>query len=389
MEKKNRISVRLDNTWEKPASSSAFNHPTEPSELGEPGLFYREWPLEEDPYTTPMLPTGPSLPFSHFQKRQRKQRKARSSVFSKSRGRGIGATGRMNRFSGLSSSAKLFFTIASAVGLGLVMGMMVLNIFSNLNVDQAPSSSTAHPQAGEPSLGQAGAPPMNSGEQLTLIPSGTVQGNQVHLPARTYYVVQAGAFSEKQVADESLQMHMQKGWAGILLGDEAPYRLYAGVASSKEEAMLLGQYYREEELDIYVKEHVTEAVSGVEVTVNGETLSKLPSFLAKGEELVKQMGSLSARGIMNPSTELAQKDWQQLQELHRSFLEEGKALFLNWPEQGKKEGEELLRQLTEAMNALDAYYKQKHPTYLWNVQQALLRYVEAYDQFMASFSRAH
>lgn len=153
--------------------------------------------------------------------------------------------------------------------------------------------------------------------------------------------------------------------------------------------MLLGQYYREEQMDIYVREHTIKEVSGAQVAINEETLGKLPSFLTKGEQLLSKMGSLSANGIMNPSSELAANEWQQLQELHRSFLEEGKELFRVWPEQGKAEGEKLLHLLTEGMNALDAYYKQKHPTYLWNVQQALLHYVETYEQFIASFSEAN
>lgn len=349
MDKKNRISIKLDNTWNKPRDNVG-------------------WTEEEESFRSP------TIPFSHFQKRQRKQ----SWINERKK---IDTPSHKKKYGRLKSSSKLFFTIGSAVGLGLVMGMMVLNIFSSLNEK---SSSLSVEGNRNPIENREGVqvPSTLQEEPPLLIPSGNIEGKSVQLPSRSYYVVQAGAFSDKTMAGEGLSNQRQQGWAGLLLGESPPYRLYVGISSSREEAMLLGQFYREKNMEIYVKDHQIAQVSGAVVEISEEALNYLPSFITKGDQLLTKMGQISARGIMNPSSSFNEEEWKQLQEQHRSFLQEGQVLFAEWEGNGGQTGQRMIHQITEGMNALEIYQKQKHVSYLWKVQQASLQYIEAYEQFI-------
>ena len=50
--------------------------------------------------------------------------------------------------------------------------------------------------------------------------------------------------------------------AGILLGEEAPYRLYAGVRLFQRRSDAAWSILPEQQLDIYVKEHLIDGLKG-------------------------------------------------------------------------------------------------------------------------------
>ena len=224
----------------------------------------------------------------------------------------------------------------------------------------------------------------NDSDNPAVVPSGQVSDGLLQLPAKSFYVVQAGAFSDLNAARDILQEHKEKGWAGLLLEGAAPYKFYIGIASSKEQAKLLGSYYEGKVPEIYVKEHSTPDVKGAIVRINQQLLAKLPSFLAKGEQLIDFLGDISSNGLYVEGYELAAPDWQEIQELHRTFLQEGREIFGNWKGEGKGSGEQLLHQLTQGVNALETYKKQKHTSYLWQVQQSSLQYLLEYEKLIAS-----
>jgi hypothetical protein len=306
-------------------------------------------------------------------------------------------------FMSFKRSSKILLIAGSAIGVGLLFGMIALSIFSNLsdgkneptaivNKDNQDSST---PQAGQnqdkiPTSEDSNLEGVSSeaggeSENPQLIPSGQVQGNILELPSRSYYVVQAGAFTEESAGKMIIEEYKQNGWPGMLLGDEAPYRLYVGMSQTKEGAMLVGRYFQEQNVQIYVKEHQTPPVSQVEVQANEEALQLLPTFLAKGDQLVAKLGEISSNGIMDAEYQLTLEEWNGVQELHRNFIQEGKQLFSNWPGNEKQMGEQMIHHLNIGVNALETYRKQSHGAYLWQVQQAVLQYLNEYEQMVTSF----
>lgn len=336
--------------------------------------------------------TSPGLPLSHFQNRRKRNtwpieveaiRDTRPSLVKR-----------------LKRSSKVFIVAGAAIGVGILLGMMVLSIFSNLGQKgqtQLPGGTYSNkpPQQGQDSFPVDSSNKEETSDQVTesdgdtrlLIPSENVQDGTVQLSARSYFVVQAGVFSDLTAAREVKQKHISGGWAGWLLENSAPYRFYTGLSTTKEDATLIGRYYQEQGVEVYVKEHMTSEQIEARIESDDDSLKLFPSFLTKGDQLLAKLGEISSRGIMNEEYMLSLAEWNELKELHRVFLLEGQQVFATWTENEKTFGEQMMLQMTTGVNALEEFRKQNHVTYLWRVQQASLDYVHQYEQMVTKLGK--
>jgi hypothetical protein len=286
------------------------------------------------------------------------------------------------------TSSKVFLTAGAAIGVGILIGMMVLSVFSNF-ADIPVSQKTNNPSPDKTEattvVGDEEAASLD-GATLEIIPSGNVQDGTVQLPTRSYYVVQAGAFSELESGRRTLDIHKSNGWAGLLLEEGTPYRFYIGLAGSKEDAGQLSAYYNNQGVETYVKEHLTPHVKGAKVQVEENVLQLLPGFLTKGDQLIIKLGKVTAAGIQDPTYTLSLEEWKSIQELHMTFLQEGKQLFSKWDGEEKKYGEQMVHNLNSGVNALEAFRKKQHVSYLWQVQQSSLNYLNEYENLVANLN---
>lgn len=283
-------------------------------------------------------------------------------------------------------SYKVILNVGAAIGVGILLGIMVLSIFSSLNKEIDPEAAAQKDveqgMVNGPSTGIEGNE-QASDEIPLLIPTGSLEDGILQLPGRSYYVIQAGAFSDIEAAKEILQNHQSAGYPGILLGDQAPYRFYIGVAPTKEEVNQIANVYKEQGIEIFVREHKRSDMVG-QVHVDQEHTKLFPGLLSKGDQLVEQMCKITGQGIGSLDHQLSAKEWNQLQELHRAVLDEGRQVFSSWQGEGKKNGEQLLHHLTTGVNALETYRKQNHAVYLWQTQQAVLEYLKEYEKFVSA-----
>jgi stage II sporulation protein B len=353
-----------------------------------------EWNIASDSWTEKDYApsTSPGLPLNYYQKRRKKNSWTEAGYI---------RSPKQSFFNRLKKSSKVLLTAVGAIGVGVILGMMVLSIFSNLGQEES-TSRAVNPEQPEGKAQTENQANGSSEEDVStgssnkavtdqdnpvIIPSGNVQDRVLDLPARSYFVVQAGAFSDLDAAKTIIDKYKNNGWAGLLLGAESPYRLYIGLSQNKKDALLLGQYYDEQGVEeIYVKEHLTPPVTQIKVQAEEGILQLLPTFLAKGDQLVAKLGEISAYGIMDPEYVLTLEEWNKVQELHRSFLQDGKQLFSKWTGEEEQFGEKMMHELTAGVNALETFRKQSHATYLWKVQQASLQYVKEYEGMVADLT---
>ncbi|GGK15940.1 hypothetical protein GCM10010965_06210 [Caldalkalibacillus thermarum] len=278
----------------------------------------------------------------------------------------------------LKVGSKLALIAASAIALGVIMGMMVLALFAEQGAEQAPASATDSQMSAVHSQDSTGA------NGALMLPAGHVQDGRLYLPSRTYYVVQAGAFSEQQAAEKVREQLERQGLAGLVSPGEAPYRIYMGLAVAKDDAERLGIYVKQEGIEVYVRTHETREIEA-DISHLEEDLSVLPAYLARGDQLLGDLARTSLVLLEQRRAKLTEEEWKDLQEQHRLFLKEGQALLAGLNGEMARAGEQLLRELSAAITALEAYRKQSHPSYLWQVQQASLNYLAAYEHLVSHF----
>ncbi|GAA0355151.1 SPOR domain-containing protein [Bacillus horti] len=302
----------------------------------------------------------------------------------------------------LGQSTKLIMVAGSAIVLGILLGLSVLAVFSNLSEPQgeahngpgqSPSisqSANGEGQQSSGSMNQNGSPshstPKDQSDLLinpsVTSPTGSINIGNVQLPIKSYHVVQAGAFSEKQAAEVMLQQLLADGYPGIIRGEQAPFQLLVGIADSKEEAQKIGQYYESQNYEIYVKDwNVTEPGN---LSLSEGQAKQLAAFLAQGEELF-QLTSKASIDRVEGATPITSQQWEKLQLSHRQFLQLGKGITDSWENGTAKNGvEQISKSIIGAINALESYRQEPHQSYLWNVQQALLEFSRGYESLVTS-----
>lgn len=277
--------------------------------------------------------------------------------------------------------SKIALNIGTAIGVGVLLGAMVLSIFSSL---EEKTSLTSSQKSSIQQTQQSEAQTVSvDGETPLLIPTGSVENGLIQLPAKSYFVVQAGAFSDLTAAKDVLQKHQQAGYSGILLEDAEPYRFFIGIGSTKEEASKIAAVYKEQGMETYVREHIVAEVSDGKLAADPESLTKLPTFLNKSDQLVAKLNQVVSKGMGDPTYKLSAEEWKKLQNLHQSILKEGK-LFSTWQGEEKKVGEQMVHHLTKGVTTLETFKNQNHLAYLWQTQQATLDYMKEYEKFVST-----
>ncbi|RSL32270.1 hypothetical protein D7Z54_16600 [Salibacterium salarium] len=87
----------------------------------------------------------------------------------------------------------------------------------------------------------------------------------------TMYLVQAGAFTNKEKGVEMQNHLLDKGFPGILTYDGEFYYLFSGVSFQEKNSQRLLDYFEEEQVEVYEK---TRTVPDPEATENNEEVTK-------------------------------------------------------------------------------------------------------------------
>jgi hypothetical protein len=303
------------------------------------------------------------------QKEKRKKKKWASQLSGR---RSMGST-QAEIAERLKFGVKLILTIGSAVGIGVLLGLLILTIFGQLN-EQSPPVHLEQGLQGEVersnvSDGALDEPPL-------LIPPVVTEEGTTTLPARVYHVVQAGAFSEREKAHEGYQQLKSLGFSGLLLEDDSIQRLLIGMAAERGHAVKLAAYFVEQELETFVREHVTAEVQ-LSHPANEVVVEALTRFLNTGDRLLGRIAGIAMLGITDSEYQLSLAEWNDLKDTHHQFVNETRLLQSSWSEQ---EGfEQMARHIAEAMHALETFRKQPHQVWLWSVQDELLGYLQSYE----------
>lgn len=292
------------------------------------------------------------------------------------------------------NSSKIVVTAGSAILIGILLGLIVLSIFSNLEEnertgtnqgEQALPNHTSMPGQDENTSGEEA----NEGEGLILDPSGNPPAGEAAgetlLPPRLYFVVQAGVFSEESAAQEVVSSMQSAGRAGIYLENETPYRTYIGMTGNRDDAQRLSSYFEQQDIEFFVRQHETPAFISLHPAAEQVETEALKSFLDRGDQLLEKVNQAASQGVADEEYQLSSDEWSAIQEAHRLFLEESHDLSPNW-----KEGEEwigeMVLQLTEAVNTLETFRTQQHTSFLWKVQQHSLQYLKQYEEWLRQAS---
>lgn len=263
---------------------------------------------------------------------------------------------------------KVTGSLAGAVLTGALFGFVVLSMFNQdmeFPFPRTGSSNRAADQGGVMSV-------MGGVEEATLV--GSVPAVDITLPAQSYHFLQYGVFSNPQgveLAQEELQS------AGIAAARDTidEKRVYAGVSTDREQAKLLSGQLKTAGVHLIIHEISLPAMASVEYA--GDTVS-LEKYFAESAELVHILSQTSAL-LLSQNTPQAQsvQETAEIEQKHQLWTESASAV------RGKMsvEHENYMKEMEKAMNsavmAMSEYNKNAAKTFLWEVQNEIMRFILA------------
>ncbi|RXZ84541.1 SPOR domain-containing protein [Paenibacillaceae bacterium] len=268
---------------------------------------------------------------------------------------------------------KVLLSVAGALATGALFGYMVLYLFVMQSGPSEQPEQSAVIQPAEPQEGSGGGQVtiQNEEQQKPKSNGATVQ---LDLPARSYYLLQYGVFSNAEGMNASAAELKAKGLAAAEATADG-YRVYAGFSGERSQALALSHQLGE--LDVYIKQVELPAASAV--AFSGEA-DQLADFLDKTDSLLRTIGDWTGNKLQEESQETSSAElWQQS---HPAWTTAAEHVKSGISEQGKAGFERLLRSVNTAVVTLGEYNKKPSRAHLWTAQSSLMEAIFAEKEWL-------
>jgi stage II sporulation protein B len=260
----------------------------------------------------------------------------------------------MNRHEPSKNAVKhvaIIMSVAILVGTGL--GMFSLNMMTGENSAFTPKKTD----------------PVAVNEPPVALEEKTGEGQRVEeknpssLPSFSAYAVQAGVFSTKKTGEEAVRKMRAKGYAAAVIKNGDSYALFIGVGLGEKDTKGIGEHYKKQGEDTYVKSYEIPAIQTNEWSKNElEVMTKGQSIF----ETLLSLSSKTAAGSSSSSTELKGIKEELVKLKSEQKLNQDIGKFLSY--------------LLMAEAALADYEKDQKDEVKWQAQQFLLQALSVYSQ---------
>lgn len=280
---------------------------------------------------------------------------------------------------------KVFATVTGAIVTGAIFGFVVLSLFKGdlqlPGTKTSPLSDDIRTSAGV----QSGEGTANKGRDAgTGKAVGTTGANasgtmtlfsaDIHIPKQTYSMLQYGVFSNMAGVKQAEQELEAKGLAAFADTSDLN-RVYAGVASTKEDAMLLSQQFKTEGIELYVRDVETPEIKQLAYNGDADTAGK---FFTQSNSVIQMLIRLSVEHLQLPKdSPFSQSDIQALKDAHQGWTELENKAAAGIPEQARKSWTKMTQAMNTAIVSLNEYNKKVSKAHLWGIQSAVMDYIMA------------
>ncbi|WP_088033228.1 SPOR domain-containing protein [Evansella clarkii] len=249
----------------------------------------------------------------------------------------------------------VFLAIAAAVITGGIFGFIMLNIFTG---GDNPSDPAADGGLSVTTGTAAGA----------VVPAGEDGSRSV--PPLNLYVIQGGAFSLKEKAEETASALRGGDFPAVITENTDPLYLFIGIGSSKEDAEKLSVIYNERGTETYIKSYDITGSTGIPEEWAG--------FFEKGTSWMEKAATITAKDISGEA--LSNEEVTDMLQAGQAWEEEFQGLsgetdkpYFQEAGEWLKTGEPALRMYSSSVYSSSS---------AWEVQEALIKTMIAYEKLI-------
>lgn len=302
---------------------------------------------------------------------------------------------------------KLASTFLGAVATGAVLGFIVLSVFSGgekSNTDRAVggidggeeqsvngsplfpfddpaligNDSSAGGAVGvDGAIGEVGA---NGGTDIA--PSAVLEVNGGH---QTFYVLQNGLFSSAEGSEIAQQALRDKGFAAAQLEDDGRYFVYAGILTSRDDALWFSHQLQEQEFEVYINTLEIPAVERVHW--EGGQAEQVSAYLAEGDKLALSLIDISSLHLQRESpVPLEAGTLESIRTQHQLWSGIANPVVEHAPLHIQAIAKRMNGELNTAVVLMEEYSKNASSSYQWQAQTALMNYMLLKKQLLTKIS---
>ncbi|MGM8213001.1 SPOR domain-containing protein [Virgibacillus sp. W0430] len=144
----------------------------------------------------------------------------------------------------------IFLAVISAVAIGIVLGSIMLNLFTTVKNDsEPPGTSPASIQTTE-----------ENDEEESKTNRASDHRKETEIKSMQAYVIQGGVFKEQPNAEEWLHTFQTEGHNGVIWNRDDEFYVILGLFTTKEKASRQVIKIKEQGLDAFVKQWTTDSV---------------------------------------------------------------------------------------------------------------------------------
>lgn len=290
---------------------------------------------------------------------------------------------------------KVLASVTGALATGAVFGFIALSLFKgevklpdptaglpNLS-GQAEQTSDGRKQAQTASDKQpadsaaipATAQPAGNGDKSEAAwQAAGVYVTDVNIPEKTFYMLQYGVFDKPEGAKTAIGELRDKGMAAME-EQEGQHRVYAAIASAREDAMSLSQLLKNRQIDLYVREMSRPALT--QLAFQGYA-ADVEQFMEDSDNVISWLTAQSVAHLEGTeSAAFAATDTEQLRKQHLQWTQHMSKVQKGQPKQSADAWTKLVQAMNTAISAVNEYNKQPSTSHLWSIQQAVMQYLSA------------
>lgn len=265
---------------------------------------------------------------------------------------------------------KIITSVSGAIITGVVFGFFVLSLFTDDG--SVPVEGTKGALTADNSAIVTETADENGASLHTEIPQeqGTVS---VDIPAQSFFVLQNGVFRSMEGAEAAQKDLLSKGFAAVSETTDS-YYVYAGITTSKDDALMISYQLQQQELETYIKTYSIPATR--HIYWQGEEIKDIENYFLQGNQLARMISNLSIIQLQQPSAvSIENTSMNTLVEAHQSWNNLSSLVYEGIPEEHKSKIERVNKAMNTTMISLDAYKKNPSYSYLWQTQTALMEYI--------------
>lgn len=227
---------------------------------------------------------------------------------------------------------KRLAVIGGGVTVGLIFGYALLQTFIN------PSTISPTGQVSQPTNG--------------VVVSANMKEMSISFNEINVFLVQAGVFSSQESANKKATELKNKKQPAEVIQEDGKYIVYAGIASSRDEALSIAQFYRSENIPVMLKEKQIPSTSftlQVPSGTNQDTITQLNTMSATEGELFQSLTVNASNGF--GQTKSTANSPEKVTMLQETLKKQESILVGLLPETKNKPLQNSLNELNGAINA--------------------------------------